>query len=355
MKIVEIKVKKILGESKITDYTINPYIGCQHSCFYCYSKHYTRKFLKEKEEWGKFVYVKVNAAKILEKEIRKKKKGSVYLSSLTDPYQPIEKKYKITREILDVLAKNNWKVIIQTKSSLVLRDLDILKKFEEIEVGFTITTLNENLRKIIEPFSSSIKERINALKKLKKENIRTFLFVGPLIFPFVNFEEIRKLIGYMPESSCIPLNMDAVRVCTYFGQLVGMPKNDAMERAHACLDYVGLKEERYRLAGTYSTGMLQRLKMAQALVHDPELIFCDEPTNGLDPTGREEMLELIKDPLVKAREVIKLLLNQDLKVKLEGEAIIIEDTIGLSDDAKTQLKKELKDLVGRSIKFISLK
>ena len=196
MKIVEIKVKKILGESKITDYTINPYIGCQHSCFYCYSKHYTRKFLKEKEEWGKFVYVKVNAAKILEKEIRKKKKGSVYLSSLTDPYQPIEKKYKITREILDVLAKNNWKVIIQTKSSLVLRDLDILKKFEEIEVGFTITTLNENLRKIIEPFSSSIKERINALKKLKKENIRTFLFVGPLIFPFVNFEEIRKLIEF---------------------------------------------------------------------------------------------------------------------------------------------------------------
>jgi len=107
--------------------------------------------------------------------------------------------------------------------------------------------------------------------------------------------EIRRMIGYMPESACIPLNMDAVRICVYFGQLVGMPKTDAIERAHACLDYVGLKEERYRLAGTYSTGMLQRLKMAQALVHDPELIFCDEPTNGLDPTGREEMLNLIKD------------------------------------------------------------
>jgi len=106
---------------------------------------------------------------------------------------------------------------------------------------------------------------------------------------------IRQLIGYMPEAKCIPLDMDGISVCTYFGRLVGMPKADAMQRAHECLDYVGLKEQRYRKTGTYSAGMIQRLKMAQALVHDPDLLLIDAPTNGLDPVGREEMLELIRD------------------------------------------------------------
>jgi ABC-2 type transport system ATP-binding protein len=107
--------------------------------------------------------------------------------------------------------------------------------------------------------------------------------------------EIRSRIGYMPESDAHIPGMNAVSFVAYCGQLAGLPSVDAMQRAHEVLYYVGLGEARYRNVETYSTGMKQRIKLAQALVHDPDLLFLDEPTNGMDPKGREEMLELIRD------------------------------------------------------------
>jgi ABC-2 type transport system ATP-binding protein len=107
--------------------------------------------------------------------------------------------------------------------------------------------------------------------------------------------EIRARIGYMPESDAHIPGMNAVSFVAYCGQLAGLPPVDAMQRAHEVLYYVGLGEARYRNIETYSTGMKQRIKLAQALVHDPDLLFLDEPTNGMDPKGRDEMLELIKD------------------------------------------------------------
>jgi ABC-2 type transport system ATP-binding protein len=107
--------------------------------------------------------------------------------------------------------------------------------------------------------------------------------------------EIRSRIGYMPESDAHIPGMNAVSFVAYCGQLAGLPPDDAMQRAHEVLYYVGLGEARYRNVETYSTGMKQRIKLAQALVHDPDLLFLDEPTNGMDPKGREEMLELIRD------------------------------------------------------------
>jgi ABC-2 type transport system ATP-binding protein len=107
--------------------------------------------------------------------------------------------------------------------------------------------------------------------------------------------EIRARIGYMPENDAHIPGMNAVSFVAYCGELAGLPRSDAMQRAHEVLFYVGLGEARYRDVGTYSTGMKQRIKLAQALVHDPDLLFLDEPTNGLDPRGREEMLELIRD------------------------------------------------------------
>jgi ABC-2 type transport system ATP-binding protein len=111
---------------------------------------------------------------------------------------------------------------------------------------------------------------------------------------------IRARIGYMPESDAQIPGMNAVSFVAYCGELAGLPRIDAMQRAHEVLFYVGLGEVRYRNVETYSTGMKQRLKLAQALVHDPDLLFLDEPTNGLDPNGREEMLELVRD-LVQAK------------------------------------------------------
>jgi DNA repair photolyase len=193
MMVKEIKVDSILGKSSIGDYCINPYVGCMHACIYCYADYYTKKFSKHQEEWGKFVDIKINAAQILLKEILKKKKGIVYISSLTDAYQPLEAKYGITRKILEILAKHGWPVIIQTKSSLVLRDLDILKKFSNIEVGFTIISLDENKSRKLEKFASLPRERIKALRVLKESGIKTFVFIGP-IMPFTSVEEIRKIV-----------------------------------------------------------------------------------------------------------------------------------------------------------------
>jgi len=107
--------------------------------------------------------------------------------------------------------------------------------------------------------------------------------------------DIRARVGYMPENDAHIPGMNAVSFVAYCGELAGLPRVDAMQRAHEVLFYVGLGEARYRNVETYSTGMKQRIKLAQALVHDPDLLFLDEPTNGMDPKGRDEMLELIRD------------------------------------------------------------
>src|SRR6267154_998246 len=107
--------------------------------------------------------------------------------------------------------------------------------------------------------------------------------------------DIRARIGYMPENDAHIPGVNAVSFVAYCGELAGLPRTDAMQRAHEVLFYVGLGEARYRNVETYSTGMKQRLKLGQALVHDPDLLFLDEPTNGMDPKGRDEMLDLIRD------------------------------------------------------------
>jgi ABC-2 type transport system ATP-binding protein len=106
--------------------------------------------------------------------------------------------------------------------------------------------------------------------------------------------EVRKLVGYMPEHDCLPLDVSATEFVTHMGRMSGLPPGAARERAAETLRHVGLHEERYRLIGEYSTGMKQRVKLAQSLVHDPKLLLLDEPTNGLDPEGRDEMLGLVE-------------------------------------------------------------
>ena len=122
--------------------------------------------------------------------------------------------------------------------------------------------------------------------------------------------EIRARLGYMPETDGHIPGMNAVSFVAYCGQLAGLPAVDAMQRAHEVLYYVGLGEARYRNLETYSTGMKQRIKLAQAIVHDPDLLLLDEPTNGLDPQGREEMLVLIRD--IATRRGMSLILCSHL-------------------------------------------
>jgi ABC-2 type transport system ATP-binding protein len=127
--------------------------------------------------------------------------------------------------------------------------------------------------------------------------------------------KIRARIGYMPESDAHIPGMTAVAFVAYCGELAGLPASDAMQRAHEVLYYVGLGEARYRNVETYSTGMKQRIKLAQALVHDPDLLFLDEPTNGMDPKGRDEMLELIRD--IAHNKGLNLILSSHLLPDVE--------------------------------------
>src|SRR5437667_4875104 len=127
--------------------------------------------------------------------------------------------------------------------------------------------------------------------------------------------EIRARVGYMPESDAHIPGMNAVSFVAYCGELAGLPRVDAMQRAHEVLFYVGLGEARYRNVETYSTGMKQRIKLAQALVHDPDLLFLDEPTNGMDPKGRDEMLELVRD--LAHNKAVNLVLSSHLLPDVE--------------------------------------
>ena len=111
--------------------------------------------------------------------------------------------------------------------------------------------------------------------------------------PVSETDQVRARVGYMPENDCLPPDVSAAEFVTHLGRLSGLPKTAARERASEALRHVGLYEERYRQIGGYSTGMKQRVKLAQALVHDPDLLLLDEPTNGLDPAGRDAMLSLV--------------------------------------------------------------
>lgn len=156
-----------------------------------------RRYTNHKEGWGEFVDVKINALEILTKQLRsensKGAKRSIYISSVTDPYQPLERKYQLTRKILEILAEHDFKISIQTKSSLVLRDIDLIKKFSDIEIGFTIVTLDDEIRKRFEPFSSTINERFDALRILRENGIRTYIFFGPML-PLLSDKGIEETI-----------------------------------------------------------------------------------------------------------------------------------------------------------------
>jgi len=180
MIIKEIYAKTILSKSKVSEYTINPYIGCEHGCTYCYAQ-FMKRFTDHRERWGQFLDVKINAARLLQHKIKKKRPGRVWISGVCDPYQPIERKYELTRRCLEILSKYGWLITIQTKSLLVLRDMGLQRTFNDIEVGLTVTTADEEIRKIFEPNCSQIQDRIETLEKLHSAGLKTYAMIAPLL------------------------------------------------------------------------------------------------------------------------------------------------------------------------------
>jgi DNA repair photolyase len=199
MKVREIQCKTAIGKCGFPGggLAINPYVGCGHTCVYCYAR-FIKRFTGHTERWGTFVDVRINIAEVLKKQLKSPKyKGErTFIGTVTDPYQPIEKKYKLTRGILQVLMDYKNPVSILTKSDLVLRDIDLLKKMKDVDVNFTVTTLDEKWKKLVEPKSSSIKQRLKVMEKLTKEGITVLAMMGPYwpVFtdPEVLFKEFKK-------------------------------------------------------------------------------------------------------------------------------------------------------------------
>lgn len=190
IRLIKVKAKDIFTKTKLPgcDWVINQYVGCQHTCLYCYAKFISRWRPDNYGKWGAWVEAKINAPELVKGRYVD---GWVYMSSISDPYQPIEKKLKLTRKILENLDKKT-KLAIQTKSDLVLRDIDLFKKFKNIEVGLTINSFADKLKEILEPFSPSNERRIKALEVLKKNKIKTFAFVSPIIPGLIDLKDITR-------------------------------------------------------------------------------------------------------------------------------------------------------------------
>lgn len=213
MKLTTKQAKAILTKSKLpgADYVVNPYSGCAFGCVYCYADFMRRFTGHEEDKWGKYVDIKINTPELFEKEIlnlaKKHTKQSefksgnrltIFFGSVTDPYQGVEAKYELTRSCLDIIAKseikNDIEISLLTKSPLVTRDIDILKKIPHLEVGMTISSIDDKVSKLFECYAPPASLRISALKKLNEAGINTYAFIGPLLPHFVaNEESLKKL------------------------------------------------------------------------------------------------------------------------------------------------------------------
>lgn len=182
-----IEVNDYLTKSKLpaSDYVINPYVGCVHACKYCYAC-FMKRFTGHTEPWGEFIDAKMCDKPI---DINKLKGKTLFLSSVTDCYNPLEEKYQVTRKILEQLVNADIEITIGTKSALILRDIQLLKKFKNLTVAFSVNTLDESFKNDMDK-ASSIEDRLKALEILHKNGIKTVLFMSPIFPEITDFKAI---------------------------------------------------------------------------------------------------------------------------------------------------------------------
>jgi len=205
LKIIEIEISSALSPSGLPDidYALNPYLGCYHGCLYCYARLYTRdRYISD--NWGEVVAVKKNLLSVLQREVNSVKRGVVGIGTITDPYQPVEAIYKLSRGSIEILATKKFPISIQTKSSLILRDIDLLTKYRDlIDVGITITSIDNSMT-FLEPKASPPWARINAIRKLSEAGIKVWIFFGPIV-PGINddINTIREILTIAKETNSI--------------------------------------------------------------------------------------------------------------------------------------------------------
>lgn len=211
VKIAEKLCRTALSKTKVSayDYTINPYTGCLHACVYCYANFMRRFSGHLQDPWGSFVDVKTNLLDVLAKELPRRSGGRVWFSSVCDPYQQVEAKYRLTRGAIELLlGYEKFSISILTKNILVLRDLDLISQMKDrLDVGFTITTFSREAQPFFEPSSSSVTDRIDALSKLNEAGVGTWVFIAPML-PYVTELELREGLRQLAEAGVKKLMTD---------------------------------------------------------------------------------------------------------------------------------------------------
>ncbi|MEM3943388.1 MAG: radical SAM protein [Thermofilaceae archaeon] len=209
-----VRVSSALSKSSLydLDYAYNPYAGCEHGCLYCYARCFTR-YRDAAEQWGRVVYVKENAVEALAKDVRRADPGIVGVSTITDPYQPVEARELLSRRGIEVLLSAGFRVSVQTKSPLVLRDLDILSRHRQlVDVGLTITTMRAEVAKLIEPRAPPPVERARALSVLGESGVETWVFLGPIIRGVNDGEEAIREVARVAQETGSRLYYDYFRM-----------------------------------------------------------------------------------------------------------------------------------------------
>jgi DNA repair photolyase len=211
LKITERLCKTALSKTQISsfDYTINPYTGCQNGCVYCYANFIRRFSGHFRDAWGSFVDAKVNLLEVLGKELPRKAGGRIWLSSVCDPYQPMEKKYELSRGAIELVSRyGKFSLSILTKNALVLRDLDLLKRMgDRVDVGFTITTFSSETQSVFEPHASPVRGRIKTLRRLNEAGINTWVFIAPIL-PYATEEGLEQGLQRVAEAGVKRLMTD---------------------------------------------------------------------------------------------------------------------------------------------------
>jgi len=212
------------GFMNLYDFTLNPYSGCSFGCTYCYAAFFSRT-QQQRDDWGKWVLVKENAIE----QLRKKRKKplvdkTIYMSSVTDPYQPLERELCLTQSILqELIDYHQVRLVIQTRSPLIMRDIDLFKRFGHIQINMTITTDSEIVRKVFEPFCPSNTDRLEAIKTIYKAGIGACITMTPLL----PIDDIEKFINDLKETGVANFTMQPFH--TEKGKFIAGTRQAAMD------------------------------------------------------------------------------------------------------------------------------
>jgi DNA repair photolyase len=255
MRVIEMEARSALVHSRLgVDYVINPYTGCRFGCSYCYATFMSRYVSEPVEQWGEYVYVKRNIVDVFERELARMKPErrdrSILMSSVTDPYQGAESKYRLTRGIMKALARESYpgSVSVLTKSPLVLRDVDLFRELPLFEAGITVTSADDEIGRWLEARAPRPEKRLEALRVLNEEGIRTYAFVGPLVPHFVERTELLEdVFARLADAGVRRVYVEHLNVKGYIRKRLDEVVARQPEQVRAAYAEAGTREHRARL------------------------------------------------------------------------------------------------------------